>query len=106
VQGTARSALHGQQLRTVLGLAALYDRRGLGIATVSHAALALGCSEHRAGALLTEGQGLAELPGALEAVECGLLWVEHPPWWCGSCPSWPLAGPRARARRHLSSRSW
>jgi hypothetical protein len=77
VQETARSAGHGEQLRTVLELAALYDGRGLGIATVSHAALSLGCSEHRAAALLSEAQALVELPGALEAVECGLLSVEQ-----------------------------
>jgi hypothetical protein len=77
VQETARSAGHGGQLRSVLELAAFCGGRGLGIATVSHAALALGCSEHRAAALLSEAQALVELPGGLEAVECGLLSVEQ-----------------------------
>jgi hypothetical protein len=77
VQETARSAGHGGQLRTVLELAAFYAGRGSAVATVSHAALVLGCSEHRACGLLDEAQGLAELPGGLEAVECGLLRVEQ-----------------------------
>jgi hypothetical protein len=49
----------------------------MSFSTVPHAALAMGCSENRAGRLLAEGLGLAELPGGLEAVECGLLTVEQ-----------------------------
>lgn len=64
-------------LRTVLALHAVFSARGLGLSTVPHAALSMGCSENRAGKLLVEAQGLAELPGAVEAVECGLLTVEQ-----------------------------
>lgn len=77
VQEAERGAAHVAQLRTVLELHALYTARGLDISTVSHAALALGCSEHRAASLLGQAQALAELPGALEAVQYGLLSVEQ-----------------------------
>jgi hypothetical protein len=77
VQEARRGAAHVQQLRTVLELHALYSGRGLGISTVPHAALVLGASESRGAQLLRDGLGLAELPGALEAVECGLLTVEQ-----------------------------
>ena len=77
VQETARGVVHAGQLRTVLELSALYTGRGLGLSTVPHTALVLGCSEYRAGLLLTDAQGLAVLPGALEAVECGLVTVEQ-----------------------------
>ena len=77
VQEASRGAAHVAQLRTVLELHALYTVRGLGISTVPHAALILGCSEHHAAGLLRDGSGLVELAGALEAVECGLLTVEQ-----------------------------
>jgi hypothetical protein len=63
VQETARSAGHGGQLRTVLELAAFYAGRGSAVVTVSHAALVLGCSEHRASGLLDEAQGWRSCPG-------------------------------------------
>ncbi len=48
VQEAGRGAQHVGQLRTVLEMHALYAPRGLGLSTVPHAALSLGCSEHRA----------------------------------------------------------
>jgi len=44
---------------------------------VANAALLLGASETRVGQLLTQALLLGELPGGLEAVECGLLTVEQ-----------------------------
>jgi hypothetical protein len=73
----ARGATHASELRTVLRMHAVYSSSGMSFSTVPHAALAMGCSENRAGRLLAEGLGLAELPGGLEAVECGLLTVEQ-----------------------------
>jgi hypothetical protein len=72
-----RGAQHAAALRRVLRMHAVYSASGLSFSTVPHAALAMGCSEHRAGRLLAEGLALAELPGGLEAVECGLLTVEQ-----------------------------
>jgi len=77
VQELDRGAAHVGQLRTVLQLHAVGAAAGMGIGTIPHAALALGCSEARAGALLTDGLLLGELPGGLEALECGLLSVEQ-----------------------------
>ena len=77
VQELSRGAAHAQQLRTLLRMHAVGCSARMEIATVPHAALALGCSEHRAGRLLDEALALGELPGALEAVECGLLGVEQ-----------------------------
>ncbi len=71
-----RSAVHAGQLRDVLELHRLYSRDGLGLAVQAQIALVLGCSEHRAGELLTAAFLLSDLPGALEALECGLLGVE------------------------------
>ncbi len=82
VQELSRGAAHVVQLRTVLRMHAVGRAAGMEISTVPHAALALGCSEARAGQLLTDGLLLGELPGALEAVECGLLTVEQSArWW-------------------------
>jgi hypothetical protein len=102
VQETARSAVHGGQLRTVLELAAFYAGRGSVVATVSHAALVLGCSEHRASGLLDEAQGLAELPGAVEAVECGCCAWSSPLCWCGSwrCCRWTVGWRYGGGCRH------
>ena len=47
-----RGANHVRTLRQVLALHGVYSRRGLGISTVPHAALVLGCSENPAGQLL------------------------------------------------------
>ncbi|MCW2680822.1 MAG: hypothetical protein JWM62_2223 [Frankiales bacterium] len=77
VQELSRCAAHAAQLRTLLRLHAVGRTAGMELSTVPHAALAMGCSEHRAGQLLSEALGLGELPGALEAVECGLLTVEQ-----------------------------
>lgn len=77
VQEAERGARHAEQLRTVLELHAVYTAAGMEISTVPHAALALGCSEHRATRLLDEGRLLAALPGGVEAVACGLLTVEQ-----------------------------
>lgn len=72
-----RGAAHAAQLRGVLRLADACTAAGWEIAVVSQIALALGCSEHRAARLLSESRALSVLPGALEAVECGLLTVEQ-----------------------------
>ena len=72
-----RGASHAAQLRAVLALAEAHLAAGWEIATVPQIALALGCSENRAHRLLHEARGLAVLPGALDAVDCGLLTVEQ-----------------------------
>ena len=72
-----RGALHVAALRRVLRMHAICSGSGVAFSTVPHAALAMGCSEHRAGRLLVEALALGELPGGLEAVECGLLTVEQ-----------------------------
>ncbi len=72
-----RGAAHVRQLRALLRLASVGRASGMQLGTVPHAALALGCSEHRASRLLAEARLLGGLPGALEAVECGLLTVEQ-----------------------------
>jgi hypothetical protein len=77
VQELSHGAAHAGQLRTLLRLHAVGRAAGMELSTVPHAALAMGCSEHRAGQLLSEALLLGELPGALEAVECGLLTVEQ-----------------------------
>lgn len=96
-----RGAVHVRTLRDVLELHALLVADGMGLAAVSQIALWLSCSENRAGRLLTDGQGLVELPGALDAVECGLLTVEQASTvvtqlavldlsgWCGRRRDWP-----------------
>ncbi len=72
-----RGALHVRTLRDALQLNALLTADGMELAAVSELALCLSASEARAAKLLTEALGLAELPGALEAVEAGLLTVEQ-----------------------------
>ena len=72
-----RGADHVAQLRAVLRLAEAHVAIGWQIAVIPQIALALGCSENRAGRLLGEARALAVLPGALEAVEAGLLTVEQ-----------------------------
>jgi hypothetical protein len=99
VQETARSAAHARQLLTLLELDGLYSSCGLGISTVPHAALALSGSEHRAAALLDQARGLAELPGALEALGCGLLTVEQSAVLVRQLSVLPLTGRLAVWRR-------
>ncbi len=72
-----RSALHAEVLREVLVLHRTCSRGGMGLGVQAQLALTLGCSEHRAGELLTGALLLAELPGALEALDCGLLTVKQ-----------------------------
>lgn len=74
---TDRGALHVRQLRAVLRMHAVGGTAGMELSTVPRVALAIGCSEHRAGQLLVDALGLGELPGGLEALECGLLTVEQ-----------------------------
>jgi len=76
-QEVARSAAHAALLRDVLELHALHTAGGCGLATVAQLALLIRSSEFRAGALLAEAQLLIRLPGALEALDCGLLTVEQ-----------------------------
>ena len=72
-----RRALHGRALRAALNLHAAQCANGMGLGTVAQLALSLDCSELRAGQLLTEAQVLGLLPGALEALDSGLLGVEQ-----------------------------
>ena len=72
-----RSALHAEELRAVLVLHRTCSRGGMGLSVQAHLALTLGCSDHRAGELLGSALLLRELPGAIEALECGLLTVEQ-----------------------------
>jgi hypothetical protein len=72
-----RGAGHAAQLRAVLALASAMSGAGMELAAVAQVALALGCSEHRAQRLLSDARALVVLPGALEALECGLLTVEQ-----------------------------
>jgi hypothetical protein len=73
----SRGAAHAAQLRAVLALDRAQTAAGMELATVAQAALAVGGSEHRAERLLSEARALVVLPGALEALECGLLTVEQ-----------------------------
>lgn len=77
VQEAERGALPVRQLRTLLHLHAIDTAAGMSISTVANAALLLGASENRTARLLNEALLLGALPGALEAVECGLLTVEQ-----------------------------
>src|SRR5687768_12950078 len=72
-----RGAAHAGQLRAALRLDAVHRAAGLGLNTIPQIALVLNCSERRAGELLGDAQTLAALPGALDAVETGLLTVEQ-----------------------------
>ena len=72
-----RSAEHGALLRDVLALQRLFACSGDELATVAHVGLLLRCSELRAAELLSCAQVLVRLPGAVEALECGLLTVEQ-----------------------------
>jgi len=73
----ARSTAHAAVLRDVLELHRLHAVGGCALATVAQLALLIRGSEFRAGALLADAQLLAGLPGALEALDCGLLTVEQ-----------------------------
>jgi hypothetical protein len=72
-----RGQVHAGALRDVLELHRINGSAGFEFNTVAQVALVLGCSEHRAGQLLGDALGLEMLPGALEALECGLLAVEQ-----------------------------
>src|SRR5687768_11248111 len=72
-----RGAAHARQLRDVLALHRLNAAAGLELSTVPQVALVLSCSEHRAAQLLGDALALAPLTGAMEALDCGLLTVEH-----------------------------
>ncbi len=77
VREIERRAAHGPLLRDVLALHDLYAREGFVVSTVPQVALVLHCSEFRAGELLGTAAVLSDLPGGLEALECGLLGVEQ-----------------------------
>ncbi len=76
-QEVLRSAAHAGLLRDVLELHRLHTAGGCGLATIAQVALLTRSSEFRAGALLADAQLLADLPGAPEALDCGLLTVEQ-----------------------------
>jgi hypothetical protein len=71
--GRVRAAL----LRDVLVVHGQYSAVGLALSSQAQVALLLRCSELRAGRLLHDALGLAELPEALAALEWGLLRVEQ-----------------------------
>ena len=71
--GRVRAAL----LRDVLVVHAQYCAAGMPLSSQPQVALLLRCSELRAGRLLSDALGLAELPEALAALEWGLLTVEQ-----------------------------
>jgi hypothetical protein len=73
----SRGVAHATQLRAALALAEAQTAIGMELATVAQVALALGGSEFRAQRLLNDAQSLVVLPGAIEAIECGLLTVEQ-----------------------------
>jgi hypothetical protein len=73
----SRGVAHATQLRAALALAQAQTAIGMELATVAQVALALGGSEFRAQRLLNDAQSLVVLPGAIEAIECGLLTVEQ-----------------------------
>jgi hypothetical protein len=77
VLGVERCRVHAQTLRAAVRRHALNSARGMALATVSELALWLNISESAATTVLEVGLGLAELPGAFEAVECGLLTPEQ-----------------------------
>jgi hypothetical protein len=75
VRAASRCFEHAQLLREVLALDAVLAASGAGIATTAQVALLLQVSEAAAHDLLAEGRLLTSLPGALEALDCGLLTV-------------------------------
>ncbi len=72
-----RHALHARTLRELLGLAAVLAEAGLALSSTAHIALLRQISEQAAAGLLHQAELLQSLPGALEALDCGLLTVEH-----------------------------
>lgn len=72
-----RGALHARMLRHVLELNALYATSRMPNEAPAQIALSMTASEARAHRLLSEALALAELPGALDALEAGLLTVEQ-----------------------------
>jgi hypothetical protein len=70
-------AAHAALLRDVLELHSVYSSAGMSVMTAAQVALSFRCSEWKAHRLLTEAVGLGELPGALEALEAGVLQVDQ-----------------------------
>jgi hypothetical protein len=71
-----RCQAHAEQLRAALDADRIHRAAGHELNAVPQVALVLRCSEHRARQLVADARVLAPLPGAIEAVECGLLPVE------------------------------
>jgi hypothetical protein len=69
--------VHAALLRDVLVVHGQYRSAGMALSSQAQIALLLRCSELRAGRLLADALGLAELPEALAALEWGLLTVEQ-----------------------------
>src|SRR5688572_33289002 len=76
-RAVSAGAAHAALLRDVLELDGIHRAAGMGLMTAAQVALNLRCSEWKAHRLLLEACGLAELPGALEALETGVLQVEQ-----------------------------
>ena len=72
-----RGAEHAALLREALELHMVLVGSGMAVSVVPQLALALSASEARAAQLLAEAETLVVLPGALEAVEAGLLTIEQ-----------------------------
>lgn len=75
VRAARRCAEHGELLREVLELHRVLSAAGAGLSTVPQLGLLLQLSESAAQALLEEACLLTALPGAIEALDCGLLTV-------------------------------
>ena len=69
--------VHAALLRDVLAVHVQYRDCGMPLPSQRQIALLLRCSELRAGRLLNDALGLAELPEGLSALEWGLLTVEQ-----------------------------
>lgn len=69
--------VHAALLRDVLVVHNEYSAVGMSLSAQPQIALLLRCSEWRAGKLLNEALGLAEMPEALTALQWGLLTVEQ-----------------------------
>ena len=68
-----RCAGHAARVRTVLALHTVFTKAGVRESTSATLALLEQSSEQAAGNLLEQAMLLSDLPGGLEAVECGLL---------------------------------
>jgi hypothetical protein len=76
-RGVDAGRVHAATLRDVLELHTQHLRAGMSLMTETMVAQLLRVSEWKAGRLLSQALGLAELPRAFEALEWGLLQVDQ-----------------------------